>query len=219
MKDSKGELMGILDDFIEEWHTLNLNALIFNYTREFDWKDKQKRINLLGENLNESVYYGTMRKWRLTDFLEYQKADIMFSATPRTQKKLINNGCTDYRYVDKLSWKRGQEDLNKYMFSLYIEDEHTHDNYAHMANRFYEALMFNVITLFDHKCQGTIDKSNFDIDPMFVVDGAEDYMKTVESLRDPVAFENALGYNKQYQSIALQEHDDVVQALTNLLGE
>lgn len=216
MKNSKGELMGLLNDFIDEWYTLNLNALIYNYHVPFDWKDKQQGLNLLGENSNESIYYGTMRKWRMEDFVEYQKADIVFSATQSTQRKLVNAGVMGYRFVPKLSWERGKEDMNKYMFSLYMEDEHTHDNYAHMANRFYEGLMFNNITLFDSKCQKTIDKSNFDIDDMYIVDGAEEYMDTVSLFRDKKTFEDCLETNNFHKSIAEVEHRTVVEQLRTI---
>ena len=158
-----------------------------------------------------------MRKWRLPDFLEYQQADITFSATPRTQRKLIEAGCVDYHYVDKLTWQRQREALRRYKFSLYIEDEHTHTNYAHMANRYYESLMFNVITIFDIKCMETIRQSGFDICSRFIVSGAEEYIERVADLSSKEDFELALRDNEYNLSIAKQEHDEVIIKLKDLL--
>ena len=61
-----------------------------------------------------------------------------------------------------------------FLISLYFEDVHTHDNYAYMANRFYEGVMNNTLMVYDHRCQKTIDKSGFQIHTMQIVKNGEE---------------------------------------------
>ena len=208
MYDTNGDYMGVLDDFIVEWHTLNLNALIFSYVLPLDIAKKRLKC----------VYYGTMRKWRLDDLLQYQHAGLALSTTTKTQKKFIEKGVDQCRMTGKLSWERGKETLEKYRCSLYVEDEHTHDHYAHMANRFYEGLMCNTITLFDKKCIKTIEKSNFDIDPKYIIDGVYDLKDTVKYFQDDKHFMQAMGDNHKHMMIAKKEHNILKTQLWNLLG-
>lgn len=206
IKNLEGEVIGLLDDFIIEWHTLNLNVLLFNYLLPYTWTDKKF----------ESIYYGTMRKWRLPDLLEYQKTGMFLSATSKSQKKFIKNGVDMCRMVDKLSWERGREQLKRYKFSLYIEDLHTHDHYAHMANRFYEALICNTINIFDGKCSENIRKSGFEIDDRFIVNNSDEYIKTVSGMKTQSDFENALIDNEKHIIKAKVEHDELISQLRDI---
>jgi len=206
IKDENNKVIGLLDDFIMEWHTFNLNALIYNYSVEYEWYDK----------LLESIYYGTMRKWRLDDLIEYQRTGLTLSATTKTLKKFKDNGVDQCPSMNKLSWQKGCEQLKMFKFSLYIEDLHTHDNYAHMANRFYEALMCNVITIFDKKCLNTIRQSNYTISDEFIVENAEEYVTKTKALSQQDAFEEALLINENHKIIAKAEHDEVVIELQKL---
>ena len=208
IKDENGDILGLLNDFIIEWHTMNLNALIYNYTIAYNWNDK----------IFESIYYGTMRKWRLADLKEYQHSEMVLSASTRIMKKFKDNGVNRCLTMDKLSWERGHEQLKQFMFSLYVEDEHTHDHYAHMANRFYEALMCNVVVLFDKKCINTIKDSNYDIDERFIVDGVEDFKSKIYDMNDKDAFESALIENEKHKLIATNEHLEVVNQLKKIFS-
>ena len=206
IKDENKNILGLLDDFIVEWHTLNLNALIYSYNIPYCWDDKEM----------ESIYYGTMRKWRLDDLLEYQQSNITLSATSRTQKKFIDKGVNQCRMIDKLIWMKGSEHLKMFKFSLYIEDEHTHNHYAHMANRFYEGLMCNVVTLFDSKCINTIKQSNFTIDEKYIVRDSNDFKSKVELLSSRFEFEQCLIDNESHKKIASKEHNDVKKSLIDI---
>lgn len=207
IRDENRNILGLLDDFIVEWHTLNLNAMIYSYNIPYEWSHKTRN----------SIYYGTMRKWRLDDLIEYQHPTLTLSATPKAQKKFIDNGVTKCNFMDKLSWQRGHERLKNFKFSLYVEDIHTHDNYAHMANRFYEALMFNVVTLFDAKCINTINDSNFTIDEKYIVSDSESFNQRVIELGGQYEFEQCLIDNEAHKKIAKQEHVEITDYLTTLL--
>lgn len=207
VRDTEKNQIGILNDFIDEWHTFNLNALIYNYTIPYNWEDK----------IHESVYYGTMRKWRLDDLIEYQKTGMTLSATTRTQRKFTEKGVNQCLFVDKLSWQREFEGLKDYKFSLYVEDLHTHDHYAHMANRYYESLMCNVVTIFDRKCADNIAKSGFKISEDFIVSDAEEYKAVVAKYSQQDMFEKALEENEHNKQQAQLEYDVVVRQLKEVL--
>lgn len=208
VRDADRNILGLLTDFIDEWHTLNLNALIYENQLPYDWDIKT----------GGAVYFGTMRKWRLDDFLEYQNADITLSVSTRTQQKFIDRGVTKFKMIDKLSWHRGNEDLPKYKFSLYIEDEHTHKHTSGLANRWYEALMCNVVTLFDAKCVDNLRASGFEIDHKYIVDDAKDFDRKVAALSGRVEYEQCIADNLKNCERAKAEHDEVIAELQEILG-
>lgn len=207
VRNLEGEQIGILDDFIEDWHTVNLNALICSYHIPFN--DCNKKYGL--------VYYGTMRKWRLPDLLKYQHSEMFLSATPRTQTKFEDKGVDQCTFVDKLSWQKGNECLTEYKASLYIEDEHTHDNYAFMANRFYESLMCNVVTFFDSKCLKNIKQSVFDIPDFYIVRSRYELESKVSQLQCDQFFRKCIHDNERWYLQAREEYQIVLEQIAGLL--
>lgn len=207
MKGADGQYIGILDDFIVEWHTVNLNALLYQYEHPYSWDEKSRQC----------IYYGTMRKWRLDDLIMYQQTGMDFSCTPRTQKKYQEKGVTEVRFLDKLIWMRGAEELPKYRFSLYVEDEHTHANFAFMANRYYESLAYGVVTLFDVKCVETIRKSGFVVPDICVIDGIESYWRAVRALSTREAYMKVLEADDINRAQARQQREDLVGYLKRIL--
>lgn len=160
-----------LNDWIDEWHTVNLNVLIFN-EEEFKKPIKNKK---------DIIYYGTFRKHRIDDLLKYNNINYHLSSSKKNHDKFSEAGVTA-RFIDRLQWEDLEEDLfgfdgvylKDYKYSLYVEDKHTHDNYAFMANRFYECVMSNTILFYDSNCQQTIKKSGYNISPFQIVnDGVE----------------------------------------------
>ena len=144
-----------LNDFINEWHTCNLNCLIFR-------DDVVPIKDLIETRKSGFIYYGTFRKHRSEDFSNYLHEGITLSTSTKHWKKFQELGCTPF-YTRPISWELGREGLINYEYSLYIEDKHTHDNYAFMANRFYEALMLDVVCLFSPNTNTTIEKSGYQI--------------------------------------------------------
>jgi hypothetical protein len=140
-----------LNDFINNWHTCNLNSLIYRDTFVDD-RDK-----------NGFIYYGTYRKHRAEDFKVYLQHAMTLSSSVKHWKKYEALGC-NAEMIRPLKWQINNEDLRSYKYSLYLEDKHTHENYAFMANRFYEALMCGVVTLFAPNTSDTVSKSGYDLD-------------------------------------------------------
>lgn len=158
IKNENGEIIGKLNKYIINWLTTNLNSLIMD----------RSCITNSNEEKNGIIYYGTFRKWRSDHFTHHLQEGVTCSSSKKHWKKFEAIKC-NCEMINKLSWEKGKEDLRKYKYSLYIEDVHTHENFAFLANRYYEALMCNVVVLFDHHCKKTIEKSKYIIPNEFVI--------------------------------------------------
>lgn len=150
-----------LNDFIDQWHTCNLNCLIFR-------NDIEVKKDLIENEKERIIYYGTYRKHR----------------------------------SDK--------------YSLYIEDKHTHENFAFMANRFYEALMCNVGCLFAPNTIQTIKKSGYDIIPKAIL--PEDCFKqNLNDYIDSLNHEEIISSQMQLSSKILLEKKEVISGIKTFL--
>lgn len=105
-------------------------------------------------------YYGTFRKNRSKYFKQYFTDDSFYLSTSnRNFKKFKSIGCK-FTPVSKFVWSRtGYDTLGYFKYSLYIEDEYTHNVFNNLADRFYEALSNETVILFDESCINTLIKS------------------------------------------------------------
>jgi hypothetical protein len=173
-----------LNDWINQWHTFNLNVLIFDLPTFYD------TINTDKEGI---VYYGTFRKHRIKDMLEYNNVNYFLSSSTKNHKKYQDAG-VNAKFIEKLIWEEKKRDmfepvglrLRDYKYSIYFEDEHTHTNYAYMANRFYECVMNNVLVFFDYRCQLVIEKSGYAIDSFQVVQNSNKLLEKMEMLNSDI---------------------------------
>lgn len=208
IKNDEKEFVGYLNDFIDEWHTHNLNVLLFDPTL-IDMSPREKGL----------IYYGTYRKWRLDDMLKYQGRYLTLSASSTAMAKYKENGVDDCQFTDKLIWTLGSETLKQYKYSLYVEDIHTHENFAHMANRFYEALMCGCITFFDESCRNTIEKSGYEIDERCIVSSKKELEQRIINLDNyPELYYSCLEDNKKHIVRAIQEKKELNKHLIKLFG-
>lgn len=202
-----------LNDYIDEWHTINLNALIFN-----DKNIEKEKSGL--------VYYGTFRKHRIKDLLKYNGIDYFLSSSAKNHIKFTEAG-VKAKMIDRLSWFDRKGDLFEYSgvhladykYSLYIEDEHTHENYAFMANRFYECLMNNVILFYDINCTNTIKKSGFEILSFQLVNDANDLKEKIEFLdNNKDMYLELLEFQNRNKNKVLLEQFNVLCELNKILN-
>lgn len=136
---------------------LNLNALIFH---PLDPAPASSRAyNLL--------YYGMYREGRSKYFRKYLNKDFIVSTSPKNVITFKGIGCK-CRFCRAFRWSRKGSVFSLFRYSLYIEDEYTHKHYNYPANRFYEALSYGLIQLFDEKCLPTFEKAGYDIAPFIV---------------------------------------------------
>jgi hypothetical protein len=157
---------------------INLNLLL-----------ARKPNALVKKNYN-IAYYGTFRPNREPYFRTYLRDGLVVSCSPKNLTKFHAIGCTS-KFIGKMHWPAGRETLNNFRFSLYIEDDFTHDNYNYLANRFYEALFCNCVLMFDRTCANTIRKSGITVhDDFLVSDYSELIGKTTTLAKDlPAALE------------------------------
>jgi hypothetical protein len=174
-----------LNDWIDEWITVDLNCLIFNELKR-DAKD-----TLFTKGKTDCIYFGTFRKHRIDDMLLYNNCDYVISTSSKNVNKFKNSGI-DARFIDRLNWEIGSETLTNFKFSIYFEDVHTHTNYAYMANRFYECVMCGVLMFFDTRCMMVIKKSGYNIDPFLICKDGFELQKKINELNNDESFYKSL---------------------------
>lgn len=197
------ERADIIANFVESpnhkwkrWHFLNLNTLMVS------------EKNPLMRKKYDAIYYGTYRKDRTKYFRKYLQKDLYLSTNSKNHKKYKHIGC-DPKRIGALEWKKGMETLNLFRYSLYIEDEQTHKRFNNLANRFYEALFCNTVTLFDRSCKNTIEKSGIPFDEDFYVDSYEELNAKIRDGR----WEQRLVEQQKWLSKALEEKEEVIEKI------
>ena len=183
-------------------NTINLNLLLAGTP------------NPAVEKKYEAIYYGTFRKDRSIYFKRYLQEGVIVSTSPKNVRKFHALGCKP-KYIDKLRWSSRGETLNLFKYSLYIEDEFTHTNYNHLANRFYEALRCNVVTLFDVNCMETITRSGLKIDERMIIDDVDDVRKLISDN----AYDELMSLQKQYTHDVLVEKRQFAQDIRTLIND
>ena len=199
-----------LNDCIENWHTLNLNLLIFDenvYAETF--KNKNKK---------DVLYYGTFRKHRVKDLLRFNNF-LTFSSSKKNHEKFKNAGI-EGKFIDKIIWHEKNQDLiepfglrlKDFVLSMYFEDEHTHTNYAFMANRFYESIMNNTILCYDARCINTINKSGYKIHPRQIVNSINELEKFYKDLcKFDSFYDEVLSYQQSNVFQILDEKNKLIE--------
>lgn len=189
-----------LRDCIDRWFVLNLNALIYDPQPQVskEWYDEHY----------DCVYWGSWRKWRIPYFKKYDHGKIFFSASPKHKHK-IKSECPSYKLLPPLSWGKNSE-LHRTKCTFYIEDPHTHENFAFMANRFYESLSYGVPIYFDVSCRDTINKSGYK-NPI-IVNGPSDLFDASETWES-----ESLRQYYEWGDVAAKEKADVINSLKNIM--
>lgn len=193
----------VVKKYVDSWNVVNLNTLIVENdptvsTDEFFGFEKQ-----------HCVYYGTFRKDRTKYFQKYLTGQVIVSTHAKNHSK-FRDIQVHGPFCDRIDWSGSG--LSNYKTLLYIEDESTHDNYNFLANRFYEALNYNVFPLFDKSCLNTIKKSNYDIPDYAVVDNIDEVLYITNHLPD-----SHTDYLDMWRSKAIQEKHTVLQHITQLV--
>jgi hypothetical protein len=133
----------------------------------------------------------------------------------------------DAKYIDPIMWTDKESDLfdhagcrlQDFKYSIYFEDEHTHTNYAYMANRFYEGVMSNTLMFFDSRCSLVIEKCGYKIDPFQIVKNGDELVSKVEQLdSDADSYKHYLSIQQSNIPLIVAERADVlrqIQQITN----
>lgn len=193
----------VVKKYVNNWYVCNLNTLIVEQQTQF------KTNNFFEFEKQNCVYYGTFRKDRTKYFQKYLNGNIVVSTHAKNYSKFKSIGVTG-PFCDRIDWST--DGLSLYKTSLYIEDESTHTNYNFLANRFYEALNYNVFPLFDVACKNTLEKSGYTIPSYAVVDNPEEAVYITKNLP-----EEHTGVLNGWRTQAIQEKDSVLQHITKLV--
>ena len=209
------ELNGkVIRDWIDKWHTVNLNCLMFS-----EGERVREKGTIFDFPKADCIYYGTPRKDRIETMLKYNTCDYVLSITPRNIVKFHGYGVRPKRTVPNLTWVDKREGLNRYKYSLYIEDTHTNTYYAFMANRFYECMMCDVLLFYDRACINTVGKSGYNIDEYQMVSNGRELQKKIKELdSDNDTYEEILHRQRSNFPMILKEKKKVVRQLKNILG-
>jgi len=208
-----------LNDWIDEWYTLNLNTMIFDEKVYAETKDFTLR--------DEILYYGTFRKNRIKDMTDYNDTSYRLSSNRRNHLKYKNSGIKA-KFIEKLIWDKSKCDmfepvgmrLKDFLISMYFEDSHTHDNYAYMANRYYEGVMNNTLMIFDHRCQQTIDKSGYSIHKDQIVKNSTELLALQEKIKkDKSYYQELLELQQSNVPKILEEKNNVLKTIKEVMNE
>ena len=154
-----------------DWHSVNLNSLITDpktYTKENDFFE--------GDLYKSGfIYYGTYRKDRIPSFQKYFKGEVILSTHSTNIREFRKLGCKFFTR-DRIDWS-DNVGLFEFKFSLCIEDTTTYSNYSHLPNRFYEALNYDVIPVFDKASKNNVELSGYKIPDYLFVDSYEELIE------------------------------------------
>ncbi len=152
------EISKVVKKYTKRWHVLNLNSLVTNPCSYGGFKSRR------------CVYYGSFRKGRIPSFKNYLTGGVVVSTHVSNREKFRAIGVKG-PFVDRIDW--GKRGLSVFDSSLYLEDEVTHTQYNYLANRFYEALNYNVPTLFSSECRATVEKSGWQIPDEYFIEPSQ----------------------------------------------
>lgn len=193
----------VVTKYVNNWHVVNMNSLItedvsHSQSHQFFSYDKY-----------QCIYYGTFRRDRIKYFQKYLTGKIVVSTHAKNRSKFEDINVFG-PFCDRIDWVVG--DLGNYKTLLYIEDETTHTEYSCLANRFYEALNYDVFPLFDTSCKNTIELSKYDIPTYALVDNAEDVEYITTHLPDTHST-----YLSTWRSMAITERNITLDTITQLV--
>lgn len=201
-----------LNEWIQNWYVVNLNCLVYDdsFVRKID-------ENLFDNSKADCIYYGTYRKDRIKDMIDYNSANYGISTSKKNVYKFKKDGVSS-RFGDKLSWDKGRETLFTYKYSIYFEDEHTHTNYAFMANRFYECLMLDVLLFYDYRCNMVIEKSGYEIDNFMIVKNGDELNEKINYINSNESFYTKLIERQRANcNIVKKEKECVLKSIEQIL--
>jgi len=182
---------------VKDYLYMNLNTLIYE---ERTIEPAPKKYDL--------IYYGMFRPNRAEYFKRYLNDGAYVSTSPKNILLFKQIGIRP-RFIGTFLWGR-RSLIENFYFSLYIEDIYTHTHYNFPANRFYEALMFNVVLLVDENCRNTFETAGYPVDDYYVSDERSLKKKIIELKK---TYREHLRRQQTWREKAKEERKDVIDRL------
>lgn len=187
----------IVKKYTKAWHRVNLNALSYSL-----------RENIACFQSDKVIYFGGYRRDREPSYIKYLTGNVLVSTHRKNEERFRQLGCRA-DYVNRLNWHT--TGLRPYKASLYLEDETTHDSYNYLANRFYEALNYQIPTVFAAECGNTIRESGYNVPSHLIVESPE----SLASLFNERPFEYA-HYPLEWHKQAYEERCEALRSIRQI---
>lgn len=208
---------GFVKPFFKNKRTIILKNYEHSYNKKVKTFDDEYCVNInvfrhkelpKKKKKYEIIYYGSYRPNREQYFVKYFKNPMVVSMIARNRKRVRMLGCNP-AFLEKLDWN--SSDLSKFKYSLYLEDDFTHDNYNHLGDRFYEAVYSNTVNLFDNSCLKTLKKSKYNNYESFMIEELKDIKEK--------NFDELLQIqNEEWKPIILKEKKTEEEKLINIFN-
>lgn len=193
----------VVTKYVDNWNVVNMNSLITEDSVQLN------EHNFFSYDKAKCIYYGTFRRDRTKYFQKYLTGEIIISTHAKNRSNFESIGVYG-PFCSRIDWNSGE--LANYKTLLYIEDETTHVDYSYLANRFYEAINYDVFPLFDTNCKNTIRLSGYDIPGYAIVDNSTEVMYTTDNLP-----ETHINYLSSWRAMAIQERNSTLDSITKLV--
>ena len=207
---------------IKDWHTVNLNTLLFNDI-DSGWRNRRIEPNLFapinpyGGKEYGLMYWGQYRKDRLEGFKRFMDKRIFFSTSRKNMSKFKRE--FDANFVNRVPIER----FGEFKYTIYLEDETQHTYYHHLANRFYESLMYDIIMFFDARAIKTLERAEengYVWQDFFIVYDKEELYSKVEALEaDRDMFEAALNKQMANYGVAIEEKKKTLKQISEIVNK
>lgn len=195
----------VVGKYVSKWNIININSLIFESSGIAQGTCTERQ---------GCVYYGSFRKDRSSSFKKYLLDGLVTISTHKKNRDKFGSLGITGPFINRINWDQG---LSEYKASLYIEDDITHSNYNYPANRFYEALNYNVVPLFDSDCVNTLKLSEYNNllnNELFIIDNIDDLKSRLMSI-------NEVHYDilDQCKIVAETEKNTTLKSVLDIISE
>jgi len=189
----------VVQKYVNKWHIVNLNALCVD-PKPVTTGDKEITAQVL--------YYGSFRKDRAKYFQKYFNSPLVIVSSHKKNHEKFHNIGVKPNFIKRVNWSK--EGLTPYGLSLYIEDEKTHTHYNYLANRFYEALNYGVVPIFDASCKNTLSRCGYEIGDEYVVDSEADLVQATKC--PPPIQLDWIGQARNEKVSVLKQIEDIISS-------
>lgn len=187
----------IVKRYTKAWNVVNLNALSF--------RPHAATPRLFKLSRSGCIYYGSFRRDRIKYFQKYlNNKFVIVSTFSDNVDKFRSAGVQPATFVPRIRWPEKGDGLSYFKYSLYLEDETTHQNYNFLANRFYEALNHRAIPVMTRECESTMERSGYHFP--IVIDEPE----MLESLPDVAIPQEWFTQAEGERSMALEQIKNII---------
>jgi hypothetical protein len=208
--------------YINDWTYVNINTLLYNEV-DRDWRNEEVPITLFAPENNYGLkqyglfYWGQYRKDRIEGFQRYVDKRFFFSTSRKNMPKFKRH--FDANFVNRVEAERFVE----FKYTLYVEDVHTHKHFNNLANRYYEALMYDIIMFFDSHCMDTLkiatEQAGYQWHDIFIVHNKEELHDKVALLEsDRRLYDSALAWQAQNKPYAMAEKVKTLKQINEIVN-